>query len=159
MIGKTVGSMRRTVDAVPGGNCVTIWLMAALTCKVAAIMSVPHSKVAEISAAPRLVAERTSVSRGIPRRACSTGVVTWSTICWAGRSPASSEILTRGNWMLGNNATGNDNAAPIPANTGNNSRKSSERLCRPIHSVSVDEFISVRPRGPPCHPATRNCRP
>jgi len=29
-IGKTVGSIRRTVDAVPGGSCAVTWLIAAL---------------------------------------------------------------------------------------------------------------------------------
>jgi hypothetical protein len=72
MIGKTVGSIRRTVDAAPGGNCAMTWLIAALTSSVAAIMSVPHSKVAEISAAPRLVVERRSgdAQKGLLYRCC-----------------------------------------------------------------------------------------
>ena len=134
------------------------WSIAALTSSVAAIMSVPQSKVAEISAVPRLVAERTSVNRGIPRRACSTGAVTCNVICSAGRSPASSVIRTRGNWMLGNNATGSQNATAMPASTGTNSRKSSERPCRAIHPVSLAEFTLARPCERTCRPAARNFR-
>src|ERR1700731_1094587 len=122
-------------------------------------MSVPHSKVAEISAAPRLVTERKSVSRGIPRRACSTGVVTCSTICWAGRSPASSEILTRGNWDVGEQCHRQGERRADPCHYGQQQQEEQRTPVSRVYSVSADEFISDHPHARPCHPATRNCRP
>ena len=56
-------------------------------------------------------------------------------------------------------AMGSGNVTQNLTNTGNNSRKSNERLCCAIHSLSAEEFISLHPGGRPCRPATRNCRP
>src|ERR1700736_389588 len=66
MIGKTVGSIRRVSTWVPAGSCVMIWVMAALTCRVALAMSRPQLKLIEISAAPRVGVERTCAAP--PRR-------------------------------------------------------------------------------------------
>ena len=122
MIGKTVASMRRTLSCVPEGSCGKICEMAELTCKVSLAISNPQLKLMEISAEPRLVVERTSVTPGTRRTASSTGRVTSISICGAGWSPASSETTTRGKSTVGNNDTGNWRAAIIPAQASNPNR-------------------------------------
>src|SRR3977135_4410187 len=72
MIGKSVGAIRRVGIWVPAGNCETICAMAALTCRVALAMSRPQLKLIEMSAAPRLVVERTSTTPSNRRPALST---------------------------------------------------------------------------------------
>ena len=72
MMGNTVGSMRRVVMRVPVGNVACICDSAALTCRVAPTMSVPHAKLMDTSADPRLVLERTLEDAVAPEaKACS----------------------------------------------------------------------------------------
>ena len=57
MTGKTVGSIRRTSNVVPGGSVGSTRLTCDSACSIAAVMSSPQSKASEISALPRLVVE------------------------------------------------------------------------------------------------------
>ena len=115
MIGKTVGSIRRTLYPVPAGRSGRIWAIAVSTSSVLAIMSRPQPKSMEICAVPRELLERTSCTPGTVRIACSTGRVTSSAIWSAGRLPASRSTTTRGNATCGKSPTGSDRAATAPA--------------------------------------------
>src|SRR5215469_3521593 len=137
MMGKTVGSIRRVCIVVPAGSCGRICPISALTCSMAATMSVPQSNEIDTSALPRLVVERTSSTFGTLCTACSIGAVTCSTICSAGRSPASMLRRTRGNCTLGKSVTGNEKAAARPAVTGSSSKNSSDRRCVAIQAVNM----------------------
>ena len=80
MIGKTVGSIRRTLYWVPAGNDGRMRPTAVSTSSVLAIMSRPHPKSIEICAVPRAVSERTLLTPGMARIASSTGRVTVSAV-------------------------------------------------------------------------------
>src|SRR5579884_4217438 len=108
-------------------------------------MYVPHLKMIDTSAVPRLVAERTSVTFGTLRTACSMGAVTWSTICSAGRSPASMLRRTWAMLTLGNSVTGNESPATPPATTGSKRRNNNDRRCDAIQSVNM-ENLGIRRR-------------
>ncbi len=137
MIGNTVGSMRRVPTCVPGGSCGTICAVAALTWSVADAMSVPQSKLTEISAEPRLVVERTPLTPGTLRIACSIGRVTITSICSAGRSPASSDTTTRGKSTVGNSDEGRLKVTTVPTRAATASRNSSDRRCCSAQALNV----------------------
>ncbi len=133
--------MRRVSTFVPAGSSGTICAVAAFTCSVADAMSVPQAKLTEISAEPRLVVERTPLTPGTLRMACSTGRVSIASVCSAGRSPASSATTTRGKSTLGNSDDGRLKASVPPTRAATASRNSSER--RWLSSQAM-KFISPR---------------
>ncbi len=145
-MGKTVGSIRRTRNVVPGGKDGSIWAMALSTCNVVLIMSSPHPKSSETCADPRLDTERTFNTPGTRRIACSTGMVTSSTIWLEGRSPASRLMTTRGKETAGKRLTGKLKAANTPASARAMVTTIRERRCR---SIAVANFI-VRFLPLPC---------
>ena len=125
--------MRRTCIDVPCGSVARISLIADWACNVACAMSVPQSKLIEISAEPRLVVDSTSRTFGTRRSASSTGIVTSVAICSAGRSPASSETTARGKATFGNSEIGRRNEVSAPAIASSAITNSSERRCFCIH--------------------------
>ena len=97
----------------------------------------PSRNRAGSRADPRLVVERTSRTPGTPRTASSTGRVTSSIIWSAGRSPASSEMRTRGKDTGGNSPTGRKIAAYAPASASANITTRIERRCCSTRSAKV----------------------
>src|ERR1700730_6255731 len=150
MIGKTVGSIRRVSSWVPGGSCDMIWVMAALTCRVALAMSRPQLKLIEMSAAPRLVVERTSTTPGTRRTAVSTGPVTCISICSAGRSPASSDTTTRGKSTVGKSETGRLKAATMPVAASRTIRKRMDRRWAVTQRLPPLTGLPSAPAVPQC---------
>src|SRR6184192_2948925 len=118
---------------------------------MAETMSSPQLKLTEISAEPRLVVDLTLRTPGIARSASSTGVVTSTVICSAGRSPASSVIRTRGKLTCGKRATGREKLATAPASENAPSKNKMERAWLCAHAVKLI-FLSQRP----CHLPARN---
>src|SRR5881392_1613293 len=100
-------------------------------------MSSPQLKFTEISAVPRLVVDLTLRTPGIARTASSTGVVTSTVICSAGRSPASSVIRTRGKLTWGKSATGKEKLATAPASENAPSKNKMERAWLCAHAVKL----------------------
>src|SRR5881392_4424658 len=94
---------------------------------MAETMSSPQLKLADISEVPRLVVDLTLRTPGIARTASSTGVVTSTAICSAGRSPASSVTRTRGKLTCGKSATGREKLATAPASESAPSKNKMER--------------------------------
>src|SRR5579872_7336548 len=107
MIGNTAGSIRCALNAVPGGNVGSVWLMADSTCNNATTIFVPQLKLIEISAEPRLLVERILTELGTARNACSRGCATSITILSTGISPESTVTTIRGNEIFGKSETGN----------------------------------------------------
>src|SRR6266496_2222263 len=95
---------------------------------MAETMSSPQLKLTEISAVPRLVVDLTLRTPGMARTASSTGVVTSTVICSAGRSPASSVIRTRGKLTWGKSATGREKLATAHASANAPSKNKIERM-------------------------------
>src|SRR6266566_1631547 len=104
---------------------------------MAETMSSPQLKFTEISAVPRLVVDLTLRTPGIVRTASSTGVVTSTVICSAGRSPASSVIRTRGKLTWGKSATGKEKLATAPASANAPSKNKMERAWLCAHAVKL----------------------
>ena len=121
---------------------------------MAETMSSPQSKLMEISAVPRLVVDLTLRTPGIARTASSTGVVTSTAICSAGRSPASSVTRTRGKLTCGKSATGSEKLATVPASASAPSKSKMERAWLCAHAVKL---ISVLEFRRPCRLPARNC--
>ena len=115
-------------------------------------MSSPQLKFTEISAVPRLVVDLTLRTPGIARTASSTGVVTSTVICSAGRSPASSVIRTRGKLTWGKSATGREKLATAPASANAPSKNRIERAWLCVHAVKLI-FSPQRP----CRLPARSC--
>src|SRR5207249_1068007 len=121
---------------------------------MAETMSSPQSKLTDISEVPRLVVDLTLRTPGMARTASSTGVVTSTVICSAGRSPASRVMRTRGKLTCGKSATGSETLATAPARASALSKNKIERAWLCAHAVKL---IS-RFRRPFLLPA-RNCPP
>ena len=115
-------------------------------------MSSPQLKLTEISAVPRLVVDLKLRTPGMARTASSTGVVTSTVICSAGRSPASRVMRTRGKLTCGKSATGIERLATAPAIASATSKNRMERAWLCAHAVKLI-FLSQRP----CHLPARNC--
>src|SRR5438034_7799733 len=130
IVGKTVGSIRSTSNEVPDGRLGRILFTCDWHCSMAETMSSPQLKFTEISAVPRLVVDLTLRTPGIARTASSTGVVTSTVICSAGRSPASSVIRTRGKLTWGKSATGKEKLATAPASANAPSKNKMEQIGR-----------------------------
>ena len=130
MTGKTVGFIRRAVNALPAGRFGSSRATSPCTWSRAAVMSWPQSKSTLTSAAPRLVTLRTRDTPGMLRSASSAGAVTSSSIRSAGRSPASRLTCTRGKLTAGNSAVGLTNVASVPPTVRTSTRNTSERTCR-----------------------------
>src|SRR5437773_10006740 len=94
---------------------------------MAETMSSPQLKLTEISEAPRLVVDLKLRTPGMARTASSTGVVTSTVICSAGRSPASSVMRTRGKVTCGKRATGSETLATAPGSESAPSKNKLER--------------------------------
>src|SRR5207237_8124422 len=82
---------------------------------MAATRSSPQLKLTDISEVPRLVVDLTLRTPGMARTASSTGVVTSTVICSAGRSPASRVMRTRGKLTCGKSQNGSEKMATAPA--------------------------------------------
>ena len=119
--------MRRTRKVVPAGRSGIIWLMADSTSKRDASISLPHSKLTEISALPRVLAERIDFTPGTGLTACSILRVTEMTIWSAGMSPASTLMAIRGKLVCGKRETGRLIAVNIPAMAKKRNNESIER--------------------------------
>src|SRR5205809_1222448 len=111
---------------------------------MAETMSSPQLKLAEISEVPRLVVDLKLRTPGIARTASSTGVVTSTVICSAGRSPASSVMRTRGKLTRGKSPTGSEKLATAPARASVPSKNKMERAWLCAHAVKLI-FLSQRP--------------
>src|SRR5207245_6237138 len=107
--------MRSTSNEVPDGRLGRILFTCDWHWSIAEIMSSPQLKLTEISEVPRLVVDLKLRTPGIARTASSTGVVTSTVICSAGRSPASSVMRTRGQLTCGHSETGSEHLASAPA--------------------------------------------
>src|SRR5205814_4367397 len=118
---------------------------------MAETMSSPQLKLADISEVPRLVVDLELRTPGMARTASSTGVVTSTVICSAGRSPASSVIRMRGKLTCGKSATGRENLATAPAKASAPSKNKMGRAWLCAHAVKLI-FLSQRP----CHLPARN---
>src|SRR5205823_6524622 len=118
---------------------------------MAETMSSPQLKLADISEAPRLVVDLKLRTPGIARTASSTGVVTSTVICSAGRSPASSVMRTRGKLTCGKSPTGSEKLATAPARASVPSKNKMERAWLCAHAEKLI-FLSQRP----CHLPARN---
>src|SRR5437762_14155807 len=121
---------------------------------MAETMSSPQLKLADISEVPRLVVDLKLRTPGIARTASSTGVVTSTVICSAGRSPASSVMRTRGKLTCGKSPTGSEKLATAPARASVTSKNKMERAWLCAHAVKLI-FLSQRP----CRLPARNCPP
>src|SRR6266478_9894626 len=119
---------------------------------MAETMSSPQLKLTDISEVPRLVVDLTLRTPGMARTASSTGVVTSTVICSAGRSPASSVIRTRGKLIWGKSATGKEKLATAPARASAPSKNKMERAWLYAHAVK----LIFSPRRP-CRLPARNC--
>src|SRR6184192_3484303 len=111
---------------------------------MAETMSSPQLKLADISEVPRLVVDLKLRTPGIARTASSTGVVTYTVICSAGRSPASSVMRTRGKLTCGKSPTGSEKLATAPARASVPSKNRMERAWLCAHAVKLI-FLSQRP--------------
>src|SRR6266700_2977025 len=118
---------------------------------MAETMSSPQLKLADISDVPRLVVDLKLRTPGIARTASSTGVVTSTVICSAGRSPASSVMRTRGKLTCGKSPTGSEKLATAPARASALSKNKMERAWLCAHAVKL---ISLSQR--PCRLPARN---
>src|SRR5947207_15879335 len=118
---------------------------------MAETMSSPQLKLAVISEVPRLVVDLTLRTPGIARTASSTGVVTSTVICSAGRSPASSVMRTRGKVTWGKRATGSETLATAPASASAPNKNKIERAWLCAHAEKLI-FLSQRP----CHLPARS---
>ncbi len=96
-IGNTAGVSRSTVRSRSVGNSPRASARRFCTCCSATIMSVAGSNCAEISAAPRMLRERTRRMPGTSITAVSIGRVTVSVIDCGGRVPLRAMITMRGN--------------------------------------------------------------
>ena len=92
-------------------------------------MSLPQTKLTEISALPRVLVDRIEATPGMGLTACSILRVTSMTIWSAGRSPASTLMAIRGKFTRGNRETGKRNAVSTPATAKNMNKESIERRC------------------------------
>src|SRR6266566_8390684 len=151
MTGNTVGSMRSTSNEVPVGRLGRILFTCDWHCSMAETMSSPQLKLTDISEVPRLVVDLTLRTPGMARTASSTGVVTSTVICSAGRSPASRVMRTRGKLTCGKSATGSETLAMAPASASAPSKNKIERAWLCAHAVKLI-FLSQRP----CHLPARN---
>src|SRR6266403_5819121 len=145
--------MRSTSKDVPDGRLGRILFTCDWHWSMAEIMSSPHLKLTEISEVPRLVVDLKLRTPGMARTASSTGVVTSTVICSAGRSPASSVIRTRGKLTWGKSATGKEKLATAPASANAPSKNKMERAWLCAHAVKLI-FSPQRP----CRLPARNCR-
>src|SRR5438034_11485319 len=137
IVGKTVGSIRSTSNEVPDGRLGRILFTCDWHCSMAETMSSPQLKFTEISAVPRLVVDLTLRTPGIARTASSTGVVTSTVICSAGRSPESSVMRTRGKLTCGKSETGSKKLATAPARASALSKNKIERAWLCAHAVKL----------------------
>src|SRR5438093_1194040 len=104
---------------------------------MAETMSSPQLKLTEISPVPRLVVDLTLRTPGMARTASSTGVVTSTVICSAGRSPASSVIRTRGKLTWGKSETDREKLATAPARARAPSKNKIERAWLWAHALKL----------------------
>src|SRR5437763_444781 len=111
---------------------------------MAETMSSPQLKLADISEVPRLVVDLKLRTPGMARTASSTGVVTSTAICSAGRSPASRVMRTRGKLTCGKSPTGSEKLATAPARASVPSKNKMERAWLCAHAVKLI-FLSQRP--------------
>src|SRR5207253_969904 len=144
MTGNTVGSMRSTSNEVPVGRLGRILFTCDWHCSMAETMSSPQLKLTEISAVPRLVVDLRLRTPGMARTASSTGVVTSTVICSAGRSPESSVMRTRGKLTCGKSETGSKKLATAPASASEPNKNKMERAWLCAHAVKLI-FLSQRP--------------
>src|SRR5438046_9073980 len=143
--------MRSTSNEVLAGRADRILFICDWHCNIADTMSSPQLKLTEISALPRLVVDLKLRTPGMARTASSTGVVTSTVICSAGRSPAARVIRTRGKLTCGKSPTGSETLATAPANASAPSKNKIERAWLCAHAVKLI-FLSQRP----CHLPARN---
>ena len=95
--GKTAGVRRSTSSSVSAGNSPRISATRFCTCCSATTMSVAGANCAEISAAPRMLRDRTRRTPGTSITACSIGRVTVSVIDCEGSVPLLAITTMRGN--------------------------------------------------------------
>src|SRR5437763_2474109 len=111
---------------------------------MAETMSSPQLKLVDISEVPRLVVDLKLRTPGMARTASSTGFVTSTVICSAGRSPASSVMRTRGKLTCGKSPTGSEKLATAPTRASVPSKNKMERAWLCAHAVKLI-FLSQRP--------------
>ena len=95
--GKTSGVRRSTVSSASAGSSLWISAIPFWTCCSATTMLVAGSNCPEISAAPRMLRERTRLMPGTSMMACSIGRVTVSIIDCEGRVPLLTMATILGN--------------------------------------------------------------
>src|SRR5438552_1633922 len=140
--------MRSTSNEVPDGRLGKILFTCDWHWSIAETISSPQLKLTEISDVPRLVVDLKLRTPGMARTASSTGVVTSTVICSAGRSPASSVMRTRGKLTCGKSATGREKHATVPANASAPSKNKMERAWLCAHAVRFISFFGFRPTCP-----------
>src|SRR5438046_9041142 len=113
---------------------------------MAETMSSAQLTLADMSEVPRLVVDLKLRPPGMARTASSTGVVTSTAICSAGRSPASRVMRTRGKLTCGKSPTGSEKLATAPARARVPSKNKMERAWLCAHAEKLI-FLSQRP----CH--------
>ncbi len=101
--GKIDGFIFSTIISMSGGRLLFILAICDSTCCLSRSMSEPHSKYADISQLPIVVALLTRLRCSTLFMASSSGLVTSIIILSTGCSPLSAIILILGNVTLGNN--------------------------------------------------------